>query len=405
MGEIGEPWEEESKGDARTRGLLYLVALFSFFSVALTQICIGLAVVSWYLTLRACPGRRVRAPLARPMLAFIGLSFLSGALSGAGSAMKTALSDGLPMLVYLVGLNVLRRPADLLRAARVVAVGGGLAAAYGAAPGLLESTGLRIQGSLSHYYTFSGVVMLAMVVGLALVLFERTARARLAAGALSAVMGAALLLTQTRSAWLAVGLGAVLLLVARSRRWLAVLPVVAVLAYLLAPARVQARIHSFTDLQDATAHERLVMWETGWRMWQDAPLLGVGGRQVGEVYGDYRDPDAPFTDTPIPGHLHNNVVNLAVERGALGLAAWLAFWIAWFVASLRALARLKSASPDLTGVRAISLASIAALSAFHLMGMFEFNAGDSEVAALAMFIMAWPLAVGANADGPPHSEE
>ena len=357
------------------------------------------------LALKRTDGPAVRAPLAWPMLAFVGLSFLSGVLSGAGQAMKTGLSDGLPMLVYLVGLNVLRRPEDLLRAGRIVVVGGGLAAVYGLAPSLLESSGLRIQGSLSHYYTFSGVVMLAMVVGMAHLLYEREPRARLLCGLSTAIMGVALLFTQTRSAWLAVALGAVILVASRARRLLLALPLVALLAYLLAPLRVQERVHSFFDLGDATANERVVMWETGWRMWQDAPVFGIGGRQVDEVYGEYRDPDAPFTDSPIPGHLHNNVVNLGVERGALGLAAWLAFWVGWFVLTLRTARRLGREPPGVAGPRMATLAALAALAAFQLMGLFEYNAGDSEVAALAMFLMGWPMAAeGMETDEPHHPE-
>jgi O-antigen ligase len=59
-------------------------------------------------------------------------------------------------------------------------------------------------------------------------------------------------------------------------------------------------------------------------MVRDHPLLGVGPDQVKEAYTDY-----PWA-TRRP-HLHNNVVQIAAERGLPALAAWL--WlivaIAW----------------------------------------------------------------------------
>ncbi|MCB9914208.1 MAG: O-antigen ligase family protein [Planctomycetes bacterium] len=376
---------------AVTRALLGLAVLCSFFWISVMQIATGLAFVNWALGLRRGLGRPVRAPLWAPAVAFLASSLVSGVIAGTLPAVKTALSDGLPLLVYLVAANALAEPRAMLGAVRLVVVGGASAAAYGLAPALLESSGLRIQGSLSHYYTFSGVEALAAVAAVAWLVHASTPRERLVALTCTLVMSVALLYTQTRAAWLAVLAGAALVVLVRKPRIAWLLPVAAVAAYFLAPDATQQRVRTLADSQDATVHERLEMWRTGARMWRDAPWFGIGGRMVGARFAEYRDPASPYPDTP--GHLHNNAVNLLAERGALGLAAWLAFWILWFAASVRALRATGERGPP--ELRLAVAASLGALAAFHVIGMFEFDAGDSEVATLALFVAAWPFAARA----------
>ncbi len=74
----------------------------------------------------------------------------------------------------------------------------------------------------------------------------------------------------------------------------------------------------------------------------------------------------------------------------IGLRLWLAIWIAWFFRAGRIYARLDRG--DSTS-RAVVAGSLAAMTAFQVMGFFEYNAGDSEVATLALFVMALPFAV------------
>lgn len=376
-----------------TRGFLFAVALFSFFSIALMQISLALAILNWVAGLLRSGVREVRTPLVRPMAGYVIVSVISGALAMTALSVKDAFSDGLTMLGFLVTLNVMTRAVDVRRMTSFIVVGGVLAALYGLAPLILEDSDARLQGSLSHYYTFSGVVMLAVVVGTARVVFAVGLRERALLGVATTCMLIALLFTQTRSAWLAILLGGLVVLVARERRLLAALPVVALLAYFLVPANVQGRIRSMVDLEDHTVSQRVDMWQTGWKMFQDAPIFGIGPRKVLQVYDDYHDPDSPHADRPTPGHLHNNVVNIAVERGVVGLLAWLVFWLAWFARTIGVYRRLDPQSPEDGALRSAVVGALAAGLAFQVMGLFEYNAGDSEVATLGMLVMGLPLAV------------
>ena len=62
------------------------------------------------------------------------------------------------------------------------------------------------------------------------------------------------------------------------------------------------------------------MLESGTQMVANHPWLGVGPNMVADVYPIYRMPEAPLRKNP---HLHNNIAQIAAERGLPCLLAWL----------------------------------------------------------------------------------
>jgi len=131
----------------------------------------------------------------------------------------------------------------------------------------------------------------------------------------------------------------------------------------------------------------------------DAPLLGLGPGGVRRHYPEYKNPAARRPGT---GHLHNNLVQIAAERGLLGLAAWLGIWIVFFVRAGRIYARLAAGRVD---DRALVAGSLAAVSGFLVAGLFEYNFGDSEVIGLLWVVMAFPFVVGSEDDAVPAHQE
>jgi O-antigen ligase len=129
--------------------------------------------------------------------------------------------------------------------------------------------------------------------------------------------------------------------------------------------------------------ERLLMWGSGMRMAVDHPLLGVGPGRIKKEFPAYADPRAMKQRT---GHLHNNLLHLAAERGFPALAAWLWAWGGYFWLAARRMRR--SASP---GRRFRTLAGLAAGAGFFAAGLFEYNFGDSEVLMVALVVMALPF--------------
>jgi O-antigen ligase len=86
-------------------------------------------------------------------------------------------------------------------------------------------------------------------------------------------------------------------------------------------------------------------------------------------------------------HLHNDYLQIAAERGIPALLAWLVF-VVWAVIDL---ARLLRKPRDAT-VQPLAVAGLAALLAFLVAGVFEYNWGDSEITLLLLYLVSIPFA-------------
>ncbi len=244
----------------------------------------------------------------------------------------------------------------------------------------------RITGFMSIWMTFSGQMMMALVLVGALLLLSRDRRGKLPLWVAALIIAVALLLAETRSMWGGAVAGAVYLIWFSGRRWLLLtIPVLAAVIYIANPFGVRERIisieHPHGDL-DSNQH-RVVLRIIGWEMIRAHPLFGVGPEQVGKQYQNYIPPQVP---RPLPtgyyGHLHNIYYHYAAERGLPALAAllWFLLGALWHFASA-----LRRTPPD-SEARWILHGAIAVIIAVMVGGYYEVNLGDSEV--LAMFLAA-----------------
>ncbi len=83
-------------------------------------------------------------------------------------------------------------------------------------------------------------------------------------------------------------------------------------------------------------------------------------------------------------HLHNNLLQIAAERGIPAAAFWLAFLVLAFLSALKIFRR---GDPWL---KAWAGASLAALAGLFTAGFFEYNFGDSEITVLFLLLLAIP---------------
>ncbi len=186
----------------------------------------------------------------------------------------------------------------------------------------------------------------------------------------------ALLVSRTRNAWIGAVLGLTLVAILRAPRLLFALAGGIAAVAVLRPAPVMDRL-----TLDASSVDRYYMWQAGFDMIRDKPVFGQGPGRILEAYPAYRWPEAPNALTP---HMHNNVVQIAAERGVPGLLWWI-----WLVAVLLADAwRAFRRSGEWGGAAALALL-VAILGA----GMFEYNFGDSEVLMFVLVIAALPYAL------------
>ena len=241
----------------------------------------------------------------------------------------------------------------------------------------------RITGFMSHWMTFSGHMMMALMIVGALVFFSQWRRASLWLVAAGAIIGVGLLLAETRSMWLGAAAGAAYLLWFWKRWTLIALPAVLALIVVANPfglgERVKSAFKPHGEL-DSNAH-RAMCRKIGWEMIKAHPFLGVGPEEVGPQHLNYLPPG---TRLPLPegyyGHLHSIYYQYAAERGVpamLALMWFLGRMLYDFVLALRR-----------GGSRWILHGAIAVMIAVLAGGVYEYNLNDSEVLAMFLAVMA-----------------
>jgi O-antigen ligase len=250
-----------------------------------------------------------------------------------------------------------------------------------------DSLGQRPRGTLGHYMTYSGTLML--VIGAAAARLVFGGRDRTWPALVMPALVVALSLTLTRSAWVGACVAVGVLFILKDLRLLGLLPVVAALLFAFAPDSVTNRMVSMFDLRDPSNRDRLAMARTGTAMVRDFPLTGVGPAMIPKLYVQYRDPEAV---QPINPHLHNVPLQIAAERGLPALVIWVAF-IVVLVYSLFRLFRT-GREPTMTA------AALAAIASMLSAGLFEYNFGDSEFLMLFLVLVTLPFAAARRDDAP-----
>jgi O-antigen ligase len=265
--------------------------------------------------------------------------------------------------------------------------------AAGALVGIVEYAALgfddinhRPRGTLGHYMTYSGLLMLVVCAAAARLIYYKKEWIWPAIAVPALLV--ALIVTESRNAWLGTAVAVSALLAVRNAKLVLAVPVAALVLIFASPAIVQQRLHSIVDPHDATNRDRIAMLKSGVRMVEDHPIFGVGLNLVPRVYPQYRTADAVdpagAVGTQTRAHLHNVPVQIAAERGLPALAIWL-----WFVAiAARDLFRQLWRGP----ARAVAGAGAAALIGMLVAGLFEYNFGDSEFLMLFLGLITLPYA-------------
>jgi O-antigen ligase len=369
--------------------MVYAVPLTLPWTVAGAHIALGCAGLLALLH-RALLGRWpvARTPADRAFLAFASASGLAAlaALPPVSEAEPLKKLLLIPFVHVVAGtLDSLPRVRRGLRLFLLALVGtAGVASTLFLVHAHGDDARLR---STTHYMTFSGLLLLGLPLAAApAALGPRRLRPAYALAAL--VLGFALLLTQTRGAWLgACAAGCAVLARLRARLLLLVPPAVVVL-FLLLPSPYRSRVLSSFDLSYHSNANRLTMWRTGLAMWRARPLTGVGLGDLQPLYLQYAPPGVTRTF----GHLHNNWVNVLAAMGGLGIASF-----AWLMLAFGRIVRRAAAAPD-PELRALALGAWGSFWGFQIMGLFEWNFGDVEV-MLALYFLTGVLAAFRSAGG------
>ncbi|HSW51082.1 MAG TPA: O-antigen ligase family protein, partial [Bryobacteraceae bacterium] len=370
------------------------------FSIAACQILLALALVALLFS-----GTRLRfPPIGLPLGLFMLGTVLSLAFSADSVSGRPQLRKFFVFLMILVVSSAFREVAQLRRLMLCWAGAGALAAARGlvqfgekyreavfSGQSFYEYyVGERITGFMSHWMTFSGQLMIVLLMLCAFLFFSPAARGKLRwYGLLSAALLApAIVLGFTRSIWLAGGVSGLYLVAFWRRRLLWAVPALVAAGIWFAPPSVRSRVTSMFQPQkeiDSNQH-RIICWRTGWEMIKAHPWLGLGPEQVRVQFEKYLPSDIP---KPLPsgwyGHLHSIYVHYAAERGVptMLMLVWLLVKILYdFLAAVRRL------PPGPSDARFILHGAISVVLAIMVSGIFELNLGDSEVLTMFLVVIA-----------------
>jgi O-antigen ligase len=370
-----------------THRALYLTLLFSVVSITASQGCLLLALLTGSID-AVVHGRvrQLRWPLIVPLSGFLLASLIAVLASSAPLAGLDHLRYVFQIGMLFLVVNTVHTEKHASSLVHLLIAAGTVMALYGLWQAMTHGADFRVRGTM-HYMTFSGILMIVVLLAVAQVTFEPIRRRLLWCGPAVFVLLAALLMTRTRNAWLGLLAGLCIILGYRKKVLLLALPPLVVVSYLLAPQVVRERLHSFVNFQDITLQERLYQWRAGLDMIRHHPFTGIGMGTMERMYLQYRHPDDPSAPGRRYGHLHNNFIQVAAEVGLIGFGFWLSIWIVYFRHTWRTGKRLP---PHRRQARALVVGSMASMAALLVAGCFEYNFGDAEVILLGWFSMALP---------------
>jgi O-antigen ligase len=252
-------------------------------------------------------------------------------------------------------------------------------------------------GGTMFYMTYGGVMVTVITIAVAVILKSNVRRRFKVLLLVLAFIGlAGLAASMVRSAWIGLAVSIFVMALIADRRVLLIFPIVAVIAFLAAPRPIIDRVESLfragTAVSESddirTTETRLAIWRNSLKIAADYPIFGVGMHNTVALYDDYTEPGDIETEVP---HAHNNYIQIVVERGVLGAAAFVWLIISLFTVYIRLYRRARSG-----GGKAVGLAGIGVMSAFLVEGIFEYTFGDYEImagiyalAAIAVVYLMW----------------
>lgn len=359
----------------------------SVVSIAAEQTCLTIALLAWGLKMLLERRWEVkRTPLDWAFLILAVVMILSTAFSirpleGVRLGLKKLL---LIPIVYLT-VNQVQSEKRLREVVWLLLGFTALIALYGI---IIYIGGLeeRAYATFSIYMTTGGILMLVDLMAISLIFNLKKKLELIIISVVIIIISICLAVTYTRSAWLGLLFGLLLMAVLRHRKVL-FLFLALVIALVFAPHGIKARAASIINPRDPTNHERVLMWQAGWKMFKDRPVLGMGPIDMKEPYQRYKLPEA----REIVGHLHNNFVQIAATMGVLGLGAFL-YWI-WSMFRVQYMV-YRGVPEEVKFMKGAALGILAAYTGFLVTGLFEWNFGTSQVIMLIWLFLGLSLAVG-----------
>ncbi len=177
---------------------------------------------------------------------------------------------------------------------------------------------------------------------------------------------AALILTQTRAAWIAFAVAGLVYVFFKEKRLIPVFILLGLLAAPFLPQSIIMRIRTITNPEDSSAETRLLMYQTVLPIVKDYWFtgLGLGNETLLRVSRNYY---SFLPNGAMLAHSHDLYLQIWLETGIAGILSFLAFIAATVKKSIRTICGAKDAF-----VVNILIAGVASLSGILVIGIVEY---------------------------------
>lgn len=174
----------------------------------------------------------------------------------------------------------------------------------------------RVYSTFDNPNVLGQYLVMSIPVAFALMWSEKKIWAKAFYLGVTAVMGACLIFTWSRAAWIGIILAIGFYMIMKDRRWSALLVVALLIMPFVLPESILSRITSLGNMKDSSTAYRFSVWLSSLRMAGDYWLsgIGLGAGAFERVYQKYALNGAGFAL-----HAHNFYIQLVVEMGILGI--------------------------------------------------------------------------------------
>jgi hypothetical protein len=251
----------------------------------------------------------------------------------------------------------------------------------------------RATGFYNHWVTYAEVLQL--IASLALGIFLALKQKRSLTGALLvlAVAGLvfALAMTVTRASWIGFAISALaMLLLTSSRRTILIVGACAIPLVLAGVVLLQQRRSiGFFDKSDQSTSWRETVWREGFQLLVSKPRHLIFGVGMDSIKGHWREWGLFDNGRQPVGHMHSNLLQIALERGLPALIVWLIL-IGVYVRMLWRITREKMINDF---ARGLAVGALGGALGFFASGLVHYNWGDSEVVTIFYLVMGLCLVV------------
>lgn len=369
--------------------LLILYALASCISIAVANVGLCLATV---LAIARHLKEPVKVTLDKGLLRGIGIFLLAILISAIFAYKPIVAFERLwinlsRMIPLILASAFIKNREQLIKVLMVMGIFIFIADGYAIWQGVYGNQ--RAKG-FSHAMSLAGylvqMIPLLLVVGLECKYISLSKRYYLIG--VAAVSCVALVYNGTRGAWIAVVVAMLmysLMQIKYNKKITMVFFVVFICVGLLSANTplIKNRVCSITDMTNQSNSERILLWNSSWKMFLDYPLVGVGAGNFGEVYKSrYILPEAK---EPGLGHAHNNFFQMLAEAGVIGVSAFIYMFGYIIVTMYRRYI--------LNRQETWALVALLVTISFLVQGLTEYNFGNAAVIHMYWFILGTAYSV------------